>query len=827
MDEPARALACLAVTTLIAGAATAQEFQNAQTQVTGLAWDEDGNPGDWSQVDLPQYKSACGDDPNEYLIREHSGNSDEFKGDGRDWVCADRPTDCALDEKVYSQGQAVNIGSAGEENGNAVAEPEVCLDDDPNVPGGEWYDLDDDRLTTDNLNSEQVGNLTRVHPDRPTLDRLWDNNPGTDRSRAPTGYATEDDCDPALQACDDDGDSFSSSAWFSAGAFTEGSRQDNNLNSNSFGGLHNKLQDSSNQFEPGAETIDSLEDSYDDTPWTNDRLDTTPGPDNWSLSDTLTDSVSNRGESLKQGMCHYRDSQDRRENLMDETVNKTQKYFGNSYANVTDRDGDGTEEGVWADPDNLSSSKTTFSCDLTRDRGIGYDKQNEDTFRENNKVYVGDIAFQGTSDENPAKGLEHPVCGDDESEIFIEAVGEAPDGTTRDGAYGCVNTTDFCAVGGGGPTELFRVGEYVNTNESTEAEGRFKDDRETCINPSDGEAVGNALHGIWYDQDYNRKACRTNALYGPPGIRWFDESYVDEYPYAVTGGIDDDYNQFLVNEGHSTLKANASLGETGGLEDGESPVESGTDNQEALTLGFCGGDDGSEYLASQVCRTDICVSDRSHLGVAKEPGSCVYDGRDIYTDVPQPVDDDKYKRTLYNSGENITLDYQQEQTITCVDGQWFEEGPVVFDRNEKNVSLGGEASASFRVINLGRLETEYEVTLNKDTEAERFSTIEDKASNTFSVSVPPKESRQFTLDISGRSEIPDSPGTTGDEITVTADAVNARTQGSDTLEIDLVDPGQTGSQRQEDNEQDRNIPGITAIEILLLLMLSTALYIRI
>nr|EGQ39842.1 MAG: hypothetical protein J07AB56_05700 [Candidatus Nanosalinarum sp. J07AB56] len=323
--------------------------------------------------------------------------------------------------------------------------------------------------------------------------------------------------------------------------------------------------------------------------------------------------------------------------------------------------------------------------------------------------------------------------------------------------------------------------------------------------------------------------CRTNALYGEPGVRWFDADYVEDYPYTVTGGIDDDYNEFLDNEGLTLRESNVSLedsDDTGFDPNTESPVESGTEKDELVTLGFCGGDDGSEYLASQICRTDICVSNRSHLGVAKEPGSCVYDGRDIYSDVPQPVDDDEKKRTLYNSGENITLGFQQEQTITCVDGQWFEEGPIVFDRNEKNVSLGGEASTSFRVVNLGTLDTEYEVTLNKDTEAEQFSTVEDKASNTFSVTVPPKQSKQFTLNIRGRSEIPDSADTPGDDITVTADAVNARTQGSDTLEINVVEDGQAGSQRQEEQEQDRNIPGITAVEVLLLLMLSTAVYTR-
>jgi hypothetical protein len=824
----------LGLLTVITNPSVAQDTD--QEKATDLFWDKSGNPGPYNQDNLPQYKRTCGDDPNEYLIREHIGNSDEFNPDASEnhrWICADRPTDCAFNGRIYSQGQAVDLDSKGEESGNAISELEVCLDDDPSVPGGEWYDLDDDRLTTDNLNPEQVSKLTRVHPDRPTLDRLWDSNPGTDRSRAPTGYATEDDCDPDLRACDDDS-GFSSSPWFSAGAFTEGSRQDNNLNSNSFGGIHNKLQESSNQFEPFSETYTYLQDAYSDTPWTNNELDTTPGPDNWGLSDTLTDSITNTGLSKSSGQCHFRPGNPPRTSLSDPSDRKVDKYFGNSYADVRDVDSDGTDEGVWEDPDDISPSKTTFSCDLTRDRGIGYDKAGSNTYRENSKVYVGDITFQG-GESDPARGLEHPVCGDDESEYFIESIGGSAFSGTKDGQYACTNSFDFCVEPNPSGPKLFQTGEYTNVDEPRETKGRFKQDDEICLNPSSGP-TGDTLHGVWYDQDFgdvdgdgDQETCNTNTLYGAPGVRWFSEEDVRKHPYAVKGGIDDDYNQFLEDKGVPIRDSNATLDDTQEPEfdtSTESPVESGTNTSKLATLGFCGGDDGSEYLASQVCRTDICVSDRSHLGVAKEPGSCVYDGtEDEYDNVPQPVDEDKHKRMLYNNGDQITLGYERQQTITCVDGQWFEKGPIVFDRSQKNISLGSDATASFRVINLGDLETEYEVTLNKETEAEKFSTIEDEQSPSFNVDVPPKESRNFEVRIRGiRENLEDSE----DSITVTAEAVNADKEGSDSLEVSIVDENQAGSQRQADEEdQNRNIPGITAIEILLLLMLSTALYTRI
>src|SRR6056297_2219448 len=41
-----------------------------------FAWDMDTNPGDLAQNDLQQWKDACGDDPNEYLIREHAAKEE-------------------------------------------------------------------------------------------------------------------------------------------------------------------------------------------------------------------------------------------------------------------------------------------------------------------------------------------------------------------------------------------------------------------------------------------------------------------------------------------------------------------------------------------------------------------------------------------------------------------------------------------------------------------------------------------------------------------------------------------------------------------------------
>jgi len=787
----------------------ALQFSGPNGQV--LSWDEDGNPGNWSQDNLPQFKNTCGDDPNEYVIREHVGDSTEFAPDTSErhrYVCADRPTDCAFNGSVYSQGQAVNLGGENEENGTTVAEPEVCLDDDPSMPGGEWYDLDDDRLRTSQLTNDQVDNLTRTLGDNPVLDELWGANPGTDTTSSFQGYATEDDCDPDLDYCDDGNQS--SLDWFSGGEFVEGATQDNNLPGNSIGGIHNKMQESSNQFDTSADTITHLKNSYSGTPWKDDSLDTTPGPDNWGLSNALSDAITNNGLSKASGQCYFRDGNPPRTSIFYPSDRKVDKYFGNSYAD--NQGGDG----VWEDPDDLGAGKLDFSCDLTRDRGLAYKKSSvTNSYRDGGRIYVGELKFERNPSSSLVEGLETPVCGDDESEYFIETVGVGEKGTEKNGAYMCANSPKRCVLPTPSGPELYETGDYLNLNESSEPEGRYKQDEEVCLNPSTAptsKTLFNPLHGVWYDQDYSKKACNTNNLFGSPGVRWFDSDTVKEHPRAFTGGIDDDYNQFLDNQGRSTNASDQEVPLNGGT-----PVKTGTNQNKVLSVGFCGGDDGSEYLALQVCAADICETDRSHLGVAKEPGSCVYDGRDIYTDVPQPVDSDKHKRMLYNNGDQITLDYRQEQTITCVGGKWYEEGPIAFERSELKVPLGETSTAAFSVINLGVLRETYEVTVEEDTRAGVLSDVVGRP-KTFTVQVEPKQSKDLSLEVRANKDFSSSER----DITVEAEGLNSDSEGSDTLELNVTKSGNYTRQ----SDPDRNIPGITAIQLMALLAAASAVYFR-
>lgn len=422
-------------------------------------------------------------------------------------------------------------------------------------------------------------------------------------------------------------------------------------------------------------------------------------------------------------------------------------------------------------------------------------------------------SLTGAAGQPTAGGLERPVCGDDQREFLTEELGETDNPYLKDGKYGCTSNKDTCLYRDGKDGKFLQPLEYQQANEQGENEARFKDDREVCFRKSDDP------YGAFYDQDYGdldgdgiQESCDVNALYGGPGVRWFQTDYIRKYPYAVIGGIDDDLNPYLQSKGVSKRDHNASAKDFETSPAGKSPVESGTDFEEVVTLGFCGGDDGSEYLSTQVCRTDVCRTNRSHFGVAKTPGSCVYDGRDIYPDVPQPVDSDKHKRMLYGSGESITLDYRQEQTITCVGGTWYEEGPILFERENVTVPFGSTVSAGFSVVNLGELPTEYRVELGQQTQAERFSRFATKKGTSFTVEVDPKESKEFNLRIRGQRKNMDST------VELTARGTSSSRRGSDELDVEVVDTNASASNITSFQEQERNIPGITGIEILVLLM---------
>ncbi|NMI88942.1 hypothetical protein GLU26_00355 [Nanohaloarchaea archaeon] len=126
-----------------------------------FAWDMDSNPGTSNQDDLKQWKDACGDDRNEYLIREHAAKingeyNPEFSGREEYYACADRPTDCVLDGEVYSEGQIVDVNDVTEETNIQSEDQEICLDRNDELPGGEWWDVDNEYIRDEIIGSGDV-----------------------------------------------------------------------------------------------------------------------------------------------------------------------------------------------------------------------------------------------------------------------------------------------------------------------------------------------------------------------------------------------------------------------------------------------------------------------------------------------------------------------------------------------------------------------------------------------------------------------------------------------------------------------------------------------
>ena len=204
-----------------------------------FAWDMDSHHPRDPKTNLSQWKDACGDDRNEYLIREHAAKvggeyNPTFNGRSNYYACADRPTDCVLDGEVYSEGMIQDVSSiAGQEYGHNSHDQEICLDINDELPGGEWWDVDNESIRKHivDYDGEKSGSGTDpylfvrsggIKPFDPG-EIFWHNGTregANEVNRTPynpvgvitqsyyTGYALEDDCDPDLtpaNGCDDTG----------------------------------------------------------------------------------------------------------------------------------------------------------------------------------------------------------------------------------------------------------------------------------------------------------------------------------------------------------------------------------------------------------------------------------------------------------------------------------------------------------------------------------------------------------------------------------------------------------------------------------------------
>ena len=643
----------------------------------------------------------------------------------------------------------------------------------------------------------------------------------------------------------------------------EGALQDNFDNGTyDYLGYHNRMQDSSDQLEPGATTERNwnLTDVFGASYRVYNSRDSTPGPDNWGLSKYLNASIGNRGNVYLPGNqyrsgCYYQEtlvhtSSGKKTALMQSGVDKRDKVFGNSIAIARDPDGDGVDEGVWEDPDDWSRSGTgpryvkpvfmNFTCDITGfDKGIGFDNGTNDEgefrYKNNNpatNVSIGDIAFVDQAGKSDTFEQEPPVCGDDHKEYLVEELGESANSMNRSGSFACSGRRDVCVARHGGQYAVYRDGDLVETDEASEDFGRSKNDMEVC------ETQGvNTRFGVWYDQDYSKEYCQANTLYGDIGVRWFNASFVDKHPYAVREGLDDDMNPYLYNRGRynfTSTQGDISYGA------GETPVPTGRNvsgdvadyyseyknnpdsvyNNQLKDLvyskGFCAGDDSDENLIVQESSTSLIDTNYSVIAVADSSGDCVLDGANYPDKVPAHDD-----RKVYSTGEKVTVDLGPTQRqIACYAGQWHADWPVVFLSENVSVESGTTGTAEFQIINVQDSETEFEVTLDVPTRLEPHTEFS-QGGVQFTTTLPAEETNIYSVDIFGYNESVDSA-----EINVSAETAGSGVRGSDHTTLDIVDTINQSQGLDSANQTASEVPGIGPVQLLALLMTAYIFYMQ-
>jgi len=216
--------------------------------ISELVWENRVGSSDYDPGQPDQYGSACGDDANEFLIREQ--NSEEFNSEF-EYACTLDENRCVINDSIYIEGETEDIGDARSDSENLGHSPdkEVCLNIDDG-PGGSFYDLDQWKATEyirekidDNggnldgaLESEEWKDFWKHHPDTEAVEGWgqliligvpgWYSYVGHEGPNAvPSilkdsrgGFALEDNCEPGETCQDLSSPSYPDRMW---GNFTE------------------------------------------------------------------------------------------------------------------------------------------------------------------------------------------------------------------------------------------------------------------------------------------------------------------------------------------------------------------------------------------------------------------------------------------------------------------------------------------------------------------------------------------------------------------------------------------------------------------------------
>ena len=796
---------------------------------------------------------------------------------------------CVIKGKAVSEGTVVPIQTYNAvedsfEMGTPSPDWEVCLDiedgtgdDEPwdnkdndlgaEDFGGEWYDLDDERVN-DYISGEGNNLVTNGDPnDVNDVAYYYRTNPNPSHSDynpagGESGLALEDDCDPALDGCDTTGSTIQGeSGGLFYGTFTDFTRDEDYHpqmeNAQPPYGMEpllegrlKKIKEDSNQLEPGMDTEYSLDFNDKSSYWVDSRGGEDYA-DQYGYVDQRSDAISNRGNSRNPdtnqdytpGRTYVRTSAATRDNINADTVEKTQKVFANSIVVESTSSGPfQTGEGYWLDPDDLRVKNSDyesdwwdlvrFNIDLTGpDSGLGWDDGSDhlvkdyDT-KQGSSVIRGGIYWQ-EEDTGGSEHHERPICGDDQLEFLVEEMGESVNPAKNDGRYACLDSKDRC-VTFASDDPVTDINEYKQAGEPDEDLGRLKNDREYCMKDRSDEQPK------FWDQDYGdvngdgtQDTCNVNNLYGSESIRWIDESYVKTNPHAVTGGIDDDWNEYLEQQnglGRETRYISEPNQDSWNF-NAESPVPSGAravGNESIATQGFCAGDDEGEFFVTQQCNTNLCETDREVVGVSKNPGSCVIDEDKIAYDL------DVDERTIFEPGSEVEVDLGSEtRTMTCFNNYWFDEYPVVFNQDDIQVPFGESSTVSFHLINVRDSSTSFEVEmidpLTDNPSAYQHSTFLGQSGDSFETTIGPQSSKTYNINIEGSNRaIGDSSTASEDDLTVRASAVNSDMRGEDFTTVEVVE--NNASNTSVGRSEPQSVPGVGPVHLIAMIVISSAVF---
>jgi len=356
-----------------------------------LTWENRVGSSDYD-LSLPnQYGSACGDDPNEYLIRERS--TSEFEADTSEYACVtDYETRCLFNGEIYLEGEMRDVGSVVDSAEIPEHSPdrEVCLNIDDSEPGGTFHDTDKWESTEyvrgriseagnreDALVSEEWRDEWREHPDPEAVSNSgeyespeWSSYVESSGPAVPSelldprgGFALEDDC--GASKCEDISPVVQNRHW---GNFSfRGSRSDefdNGASDFNLDIVHNRIaMGQSGNKGHGASNSQDNESFTPSNPFHESEVN--EEFNEWAYTEDLQQGVGPFGGTYESDKCYGRSRES------DADVSKSERLYANSFVNP---------DGYWINPDNSKRTVTEggTSCDLTGDdRGIAYDTGGE------------------------------------------------------------------------------------------------------------------------------------------------------------------------------------------------------------------------------------------------------------------------------------------------------------------------------------------------------------------------------------------------------------------------------------------------------------------